>query len=226
MTMHAVVPPEFSPALRPGAGATVGRRLRRTALAVALGSLLIAAGLAPAVAREEAQATPPAAAAPSSTTPAATVTSGPSTAPPGPGTAAAGPTAPAPGTEATKPDPESDRRLRALSDELRCLVCQNQTLADSNAELAVDLRRQVETMIARGDSDAQIKTYLVDRYGDFVLYRPPVQNNTALLWFGPFALLVIGAIAWVLVQRRSRRTSPAKAVSTDAERRVRSLLDD
>lgn len=123
-------------------------------------------------------------------------------------------------------DPESDRRLRALSAELRCLVCQNQTLADSNAELAVDLRRQVEAMIARGDSDAQIKTYLVDRYGDFVLYRPPVQGNTALLWFGPFALLVIGAIVWGLVQRRSRRAQPVPPPSVDAEKRARSLLDD
>lgn len=136
-------------------------------------------------------------------------------------------TSPSPATSGSAPlDPESDRRLRGLSAELRCLVCQNQTLADSNAELAVDLRRQVEAMIARGDSDAQIKTYLVDRYGDFVLYRPPVQGNTALLWFGPFALLAIGAIVWVLIQRRSRRSQPIGAPSADAEQRARNLLDD
>lgn len=123
-------------------------------------------------------------------------------------------------------DPETDRRLRALSAELRCLVCQNQSLADSHAELAVDLRRQVEDMIARGDSDAQIKTFLVERYGDFVLYRPPVQRNTALLWFGPFALLLIGAVAWTAVQRRSREARRDAAPAAEDEARARRLLDD
>jgi cytochrome c-type biogenesis protein CcmH len=123
-------------------------------------------------------------------------------------------------------DAETDRRLRALSAELRCLVCQNQSLADSNAELAVDLRRQVETMIARGDDDAQIKTFLVQRYGDFVLYRPPVQGNTALLWFGPFGLLLVGAVVWALVQRRSRQAARESAPSEAETAHARRLLDD
>ena len=79
--------------------------------------------------------------------------------------------------------PEAKARMKALSEELRCLVCQNQTLADSNAELAVDLRREVEKMVAAGRSDDEIKTYLVERYGDFVLYKPPMQANTIALWF-------------------------------------------
>ncbi|MEN9774113.1 MAG: hypothetical protein RL322_1183 [Pseudomonadota bacterium] len=95
-------------------------------------------------------------------------------------------------------------RLKKLSEELRCLVCQNQTLADSNADLAVDLRRQVETMIASGRSDREIRDYMVDRYGDFVLYRPPMQGNTLALWLGPFAMLAGGGLIWWLVQRRSR----------------------
>ena len=123
-------------------------------------------------------------------------------------------------------DAETDRRLRALSAELRCLVCQNQSLADSNAELAVDLRRQVEVMIVRGDSDTKIKAFLVDRYGDFVLYRPPVQGNTALLWFGPFGLLLVGAVAWTVVQRRSRQALRESAPDAAQAERARRLLDD
>jgi cytochrome c-type biogenesis protein CcmH len=113
-------------------------------------------------------------------------------------------------------------RLKALSEELRCLVCQNQTLADSNAELAIDLRNQVHEQIAAGRSDGQIRDYMVERYGDFVLYKPPVQGNTALLWGAPFGLLAIGGIAWALVQRRSRLATRAPA---DLER-GRRLLDD
>ena len=124
-------------------------------------------------------------------------------------------------------DPETVRRLRDLSAELRCLVCQNQTLADSNADLAVDLRRQVEAMIANGDSDEKIKHYLVDRYGDFVLYRPPVQRNTTLLWFGPFLLLLLGALAWIVIQRRSRRSAERAPQTTPADdARVRRMLGD
>ena len=134
--------------------------------------------------------------------------------------------APSPVLDGHTLDPETDRRLRALSAELRCLVCQNQSLADSNAELAVDLRRQVEDMIARGDSDTQIKTFLVERYGDFVLYRPPVQRNTALLWFGPFALLLVGAIAWTIVQRRSRDVRQDTTPAAEVEARARRLLED
>ncbi len=104
-------------------------------------------------------------------------------------------------------DAAGQRRLKALSEELRCLVCQNQTLADSHADLAVDLRNQVQELIAAGKTDAQIKQYLVERYGDFVLYKPPMQSNTLLLWGGPFALLAGGALVWGIVQRRSRRAA-------------------
>ena len=115
-------------------------------------------------------------------------------------------------------DPAAQARLKALSEELRCLVCQNQTLADSNAELAVDLRREVHRMVADGRSDKQIKTYLVERYGDFVLYDPPVQANTIALWFAPFVLLLIGAIIWAAVQRRSRRRARVDGAPAQAHR--------
>src|SRR3954449_3368802 len=98
-----------------------------------------------------------------------------------------------------------DARLKRLEAELRCLVCQNQTLADSNAPLAEDLRREVRTLATSGKSDAEIKQYLVARYGDFVLYRPPVQRNTWLLWAGPFVLLAGGAAIWYAIVRRRKR---------------------
>lgn len=129
----------------------------------------------------------------------------------------------APGTtESLITDPADKARYDKLAHELRCLVCQNQTLADSNAELAADLRHQVETMIQAGRSNDEIKAYLVQRYGDFVLYRPPVQRNTWLLWLGPFALLLVGAFVWWRVQRRGR---PATAPSPDLDR-ARRLLDE
>ena len=145
----------------------------------------------------------------------------------------------------TQPTSESPKgpvdreRFKQLSEELRCLVCQNQTLADSNADLAVDLKRQIETLLAQGQSDAQIRDYMVARYGDFVLYRPPLQRTTWLLWFGPFAMLAGGGLLWWLVQRRARIAAarppaandaplPADAGSaaqTDALSRARALLD-
>jgi cytochrome c-type biogenesis protein CcmH len=94
-------------------------------------------------------------------------------------------------------DPKVEARLVAIAEELRCLVCQNESLASSHAELAEDLRREVRKLIRQDMSDAQIKTYLVDRYGDFVLYRPPVKPLTWPLWFGPFALLFLAVIAAV-----------------------------
>ena len=102
-------------------------------------------------------------------------------------------------------DAAQDERMRKLYTEIRCLVCQNQSLADSAAELAVDLRHEVQVQIAAGSSDAQIKRWLVERYGDFVLYRPPWQASTALLWVGPFAALGAGGLVWAMVQRRRKR---------------------
>jgi cytochrome c-type biogenesis protein CcmH len=115
--------------------------------------------------------------------------------------------------------PEYQARLRALSEELRCLVCQNQSLADSNADLALDLKREVERLMTEGKTDADIKSFLVQRYGDFVLYKPPVQNNTLLLWGGPFALLLAGGIAWRLAQRKSKLASE-KTISPSAARKL------
>ena len=92
-----------------------------------------------------------------------------------------------------------------IANELRCLVCQNQTIADSHADLAVDLREQLRTLLRRGDSDEQILRYMTERYGDFVLYRPPVKSTTWLLWFGPGVLLVGGVAALIVVLRRRQR---------------------
>lgn len=110
-----------------------------------------------------------------------------------------------PASTAPPSDPALEARVHAISAELRCLVCQNQTVADSSAGLAVDLRNQVRDMLRRGDSDAQVIAFMTDRYGDFVLYRPPVRSSTWLLWYGPGLVLVGGlaALVWVL-RRRSR----------------------
>ncbi|MDP1900321.1 MAG: cytochrome c-type biogenesis protein CcmH [Rubrivivax sp.] len=105
-------------------------------------------------------------------------------------------------------DPALEARVLAIAVELRCLVCQNQTIADSNAELAVDLRNQVREMLRRGDSDRQIIDYMTARYGDFVLYRPPVKPTTMVLWFGPALLLAGGVGILILVLRRRSRMAP------------------
>jgi len=102
-------------------------------------------------------------------------------------------------------DPALEQRLWKIAVELRCLVCQNQTIADSNADLAVDLRNQVRTMLQQGKGEREIIDYMTARYGDFVLYRPPVKSTTWLLWFGP-GLLMVGGVAalWQVLRRRSR----------------------
>ena len=101
--------------------------------------------------------------------------------------------------------PQQEARFNQLTQELRCLVCQNQNLADSDAQLAHDLRAEVHEMLLAGKSDDEIKTFMVERYGDFVLYRPPVQQNTYLLWLAPLALLLIGAL--ILRVNIKKRTS-------------------
>jgi cytochrome c-type biogenesis protein CcmH len=129
-------------------------------------------------------------------------------------------------TEVANPDPKVEARLKAVSEELRCLVCQNQTIADSNAPLAVDLRQQVRGMIRDGKSDDDIRAYMVQRYGDFVLYKPPFNAVTALLWVGPGVLIVVGFAVMYLMLRRRRGTAEA-APPTDAARRreIDALLD-
>ena len=124
-------------------------------------------------------------------------------------------------------DPVAEKRLQALSAELRCLVCQNQTIADSNAELAVDLRREIRGMIAAGQSDHQIIDFMVARYGDFVLYRPPVKAYTVLLWAGPIVFMLIGLIVLVRYLRRRSQQVPATADLSAADaRRAEALLKE
>lgn len=106
-------------------------------------------------------------------------------------------------------NPEDEIRFQELTSELRCAVCQNQTLADSDAPLAHDLRQEIFDMMATGSTDDQIKEFMVARYGDFVLYRPPVQSNTIVLWAAPFVLFLVGGIVVALaVRKRSRVLEP------------------
>lgn len=114
-------------------------------------------------------------------------------------------------------DPVLEKRVMALAEELRCLVCQNQTLADSNAPLAEDLRNQVREKMRQGKTDTEVVEFLVERYGDFVLYRPPLKATTILLWFGPLLLLAAG---FAVLLRRIRRRRPAEDVAiTDEDRK-------
>ncbi|MBI5040428.1 MAG: cytochrome c-type biogenesis protein CcmH [Gammaproteobacteria bacterium] len=116
-----------------------------------------------------------------------------------------------------------ETRYKALIDQLRCLVCQNETLADSNAELAADLRREVREMMVKGKSDQEITEFLVARYGDFVLYNPPVKSTTLMLWYGPFALLALGVLIAIITVRRRGRTEPTTLNATQHQQ-VQDLL--
>lgn len=122
-------------------------------------------------------------------------------------------------------DTEQKLRYHALIDELRCLVCQNQNLADSDADLAADLRRQVYVMLTEGASDEAIIDFMVARYGEFVLYRPRLNPSTMALWFGP-VLLVVGGLAGLLwqIRRRGADRDPANVLSEGDRRRVREAL--
>jgi len=118
-----------------------------------------------------------------------------------------------------------EAQVQRLSEELRCLVCQNQTIADSHAELAQDLKQEIREMAAKGMTDQAIIDYLVARYGDFVRYRPPMKSSTYLLWLGPFVLLIFGAIGLVMMLRRREKMPADKPISQTEARKVRELLD-
>lgn len=122
-------------------------------------------------------------------------------------------------------DPVLEKRVLALSEQLRCLVCQNQTIADSHADLAIDLRNQVREKLAQGMSDQDVIDYMVQRYGDFVLFRPPLKASTWFLWFGPFLLLAGGLGFLGLKLKRRARNLPVAALSEAEMRRVTTLLD-
>lgn len=124
-------------------------------------------------------------------------------------------------------NPKLEARAEALSQQIRCLVCQNENIDDSNADLAHDLRVLVRQLIVKGDTDQQVLDYLVARYGDFVLLKPPVQPNTYLLWFGPAIVLLLGAGGIVLFFRRRRNAAlpdPGAALSPDEAKEVARLL--
>ena len=114
-------------------------------------------------------------------------------------------------------DTAEEARFRALSAELRCVMCQNQSLADSNAQIAHDLRLQVLTLMREGKTDREIKDYLVARYSDFVLYNPPVRPSTWLLWFGPGVILLGGAAVLAVVVRKRSGSAPAAPPSEDSQ---------
>lgn len=126
----------------------------------------------------------------------------------------------------TAADVAVERRMVAISEELRCLVCQNESLAGSQADLAKDLRREIREQIRAGRSDQEILDFMVGRYGDFVRYRPPLKGTTLLLWFGPFLLLVAGiAVLLAYLRRRSRRIAESvPALSAEEQRKLDALL--
>jgi cytochrome c-type biogenesis protein CcmH len=120
-------------------------------------------------------------------------------------------------------DPVVEQRLIHISEELRCLVCQNESLAGSQAELAQDLRREVRDLIKQGNSDQKIKDFLVSRYGDFVLYRPQLKPSTWLLWGGPFVLLIVGLAVLVSYLRR-RSKLIVEAPLSEEDRKLAEVL--
>lgn len=119
--------------------------------------------------------------------------------------------------------PQEQARYRALGEQLRCLVCQGQSIADSNADLANDLKREVRRMMREGRTDDEILDFMVARYGDFVLFKPPVKTSTYVLWYGPFALLLLGLVSWFLLARR-RQPDKHGRLSSDEQARLEQLL--
>lgn len=123
-------------------------------------------------------------------------------------------------------DPAIEQRMKALTKELRCLVCQNETLAESQAPLAEDLRREIRAQIKAGKTDQEILAYATQRYGDFVLYSPPVKATTYLLWFGPFVFLILGTAFLYRYVKRRRELIKVKPLTADERRRAEKLLEE
>ena len=124
----------------------------------------------------------------------------------------------------TSADPVLEAKMMVIAEELRCLVCQNETIAASSADLAVDLKNQIRIKLNEGQSQKQILDFMVQRYGDFVLYRPPLKTTTVLLWLGPFTLLAIAVLMLVLNVRRRRRSAQPAALSDADTAKARELL--
>ena len=122
-------------------------------------------------------------------------------------------------------DPVTEQRLISISEEMRCLVCQNESLAGSRSDLANDLRREIRVLIKEGKSDDQIRAFMVERYGDFVLYRPPVKPVTWLLWIGPFVILVLGIVGLLMYLRRRNSSVPNVALSEADNQKIDALLN-
>lgn len=123
-------------------------------------------------------------------------------------------------------DPVLEKRMVGLAENLRCLVCQNESLASSHADLAEDLRREVRELMQKGMTDQEIKDYLVARYGDFVLYDPPMKSSTLLLWLGPFILLLAGMGILFFQLNKRRKTVTAPALNSEEKARAIALLND
>lgn len=122
-------------------------------------------------------------------------------------------------------DPVVEQRLISISEEMRCLVCQNESLAGSRSDLANDLRREIRTLIQEGKSDDQIRSFMVERYGDFVLYRPPVKPITWLLWIGPFVILAIGIVGLLMYLRRRNQSMPNTILTEADNQKIDALLN-
>ena len=124
-------------------------------------------------------------------------------------------------------DPVLEKRVTQLSELLRCLVCQNQTIADSHADLAIDLKNQIREKMKAGEGDRQIVDYMVARYGDFVLYKPPVKAATVILWAGPFVLLLSGlGVLFFKLRKRVRQALAGEVLTAEEHRRAAALLQD
>lgn len=126
---------------------------------------------------------------------------------------------------AAAPDADLEARATHMEERLRCLVCQNQSIAESSADLATDLKRQVREMLAAGKSEDEIKTFMVDRYGDFVLYEPPVKTSTLILWLGPLTLLLAALAAFFWRLRKRNSSTPPPRLSEAERAQAQALLD-